>query len=373
MRVNGNLAYPMYEILFINQNLEHKYALLTIDLSNFDIEKSIKITNDSAGFLGLISAGNYRNGHRLTYLTPFSRFVLPDSIIICYNQKVTLHAGVSPNGYYWNTGDTTPKILVNKEGTYKVRTQWNGCNREDSVIIKNRQSITDILDDTVLHICAGNKVNITSSKLDNLKNFVWNNGIKSKSYVAEKTELIKIKGSDAYDCSIEDSIWVIAHHVPKIEILTYPETDSEYCINRTIKLKPSIFSDTLTYTWSTGEKSYEIEKEINSITSYNLTIQNKYGCTSSAYLTVNCSAYLGKIPNIITPNNDGYNDKFIIENYEPGTWSLKIFNRYGSLVWEDKEYQNNFNGELLPPSIYFYILQHRFSDKFVKGFLEIKK
>ncbi len=75
-----------------------------------------------------------------------------------------------------------------------------------------------------------------------------------------------------------------------------------------------------------------------------------------------------KIPQGISPNNDGFNDVLMIPCLElyPEN-SIKIYNRYGTLVFYNKGYKNNWNGranrgfpkssELLPVGTYFYILE----------------
>ena len=68
------------------------------------------------------------------------------------------------------------------------------------------------------------------------------------------------------------------------------------------------------------------------------------------------------IPNIISPNNDGANDFFIVSciDFFPNN-RLRIFNRWGDKVLDVKNYQNDwagtFRNELLPPGTYFYLLQ----------------
>ncbi len=72
--------------------------------------------------------------------------------------------------------------------------------------------------------------------------------------------------------------------------------------------------------------------------------------------------------NEFSPNNDGVNDTFVIsciENFPNN--SIKIFNRYGSLVYEKNKYDNSWNGignvgngvlkdKVLPSDTYYYIL-----------------
>jgi gliding motility-associated-like protein len=72
-----------------------------------------------------------------------------------------------------------------------------------------------------------------------------------------------------------------------------------------------------------------------------------------------------EIPNVMTPNNDGNNDLFIIDNIE--TWTsarnVTIFNRWGNVVFETGSYTNSNawdgtdqSGKQLADGVYFYIL-----------------
>ena len=63
------------------------------------------------------------------------------------------------------------------------------------------------------------------------------------------------------------------------------------------------------------------------------------------------------IPNVITPNGDGINDKFVIRKLElyPDA-ELTIYNRFGSSVFRRKNYQSEFEAKGLSSGVYFYQL-----------------
>ena len=78
-----------------------------------------------------------------------------------------------------------------------------------------------------------------------------------------------------------------------------------------------------------------------------------------------------QIPNVITPNGDGKNDYFLIENL-PQNAELKIFNRWGNTVYHSLNYQNNWEAADVVSGTYYYLLT--LPDKKVKkGFLEVIK
>ena len=86
------------------------------------------------------------------------------------------------------------------------------------------------------------------------------------------------------------------------------------------------------------------------------------------------------IPQGMSPNDDGANDFLLIpciEDYPNNT--IKIYNRYGTQVYEAKGYSNTWNGrankgfpnssELLPAGTYFYILELQNLERTVKGYI----
>lgn len=64
------------------------------------------------------------------------------------------------------------------------------------------------------------------------------------------------------------------------------------------------------------------------------------------------------IPNVITPNNDGKNDRFVIQGLQKfATNEIVIMNRYGDHVYERRNYDNNWNADGLVGGTYFYVLK----------------
>ena len=94
---------------------------------------------------------------------------------------------------------------------------------------------------------------------------------------------------------------------------------------------------------------------------YHFAFTNSNGCldtTSVIAFTVNTI-----IPNIFTPNGDGKNDTFIIQNISsfPGS-QLLIFNRWGNEVYRSDNYVNDWDGSKLTEGTYYYIFNRKESD-----------
>lgn len=82
-----------------------------------------------------------------------------------------------------------------------------------------------------------------------------------------------------------------------------------------------------------------------------------------------------KAPNVITPNNDGKNDFFVIKGIDSRkTNKLVIVNRWGDILFEQSEYTNEWDGRdknknKLPRGTYYYFFSNG-SDK-IQGFVEV--
>lgn len=79
---------------------------------------------------------------------------------------------------------------------------------------------------------------------------------------------------------------------------------------------------------------------------------------------------LRALANIITPNGDGRNDVFSLPaSY--GTPELRIFNRWGRLVYQTAAYTNDWSAPGLPPDLYYYHLRRPDCNLLLKGWVEV--
>ncbi|MEX2235430.1 MAG: gliding motility-associated C-terminal domain-containing protein [Cyclobacteriaceae bacterium] len=79
-----------------------------------------------------------------------------------------------------------------------------------------------------------------------------------------------------------------------------------------------------------------------------------------------------KIPNIITPNGDGFNQYFHISKIQLYKNSeLTVMDRWGKEVFRTTNYQNDWDGEGVSSGVYFYVLDLKKDNKVYKGTLTI--
>lgn len=118
----------------------------------------------------------------------------------------------------------------------------------------------------------------------------------------------------------------------------------------------------------------------NTTTTYTLTAISADGCINSdeVVITVNPGIPPIDVKNLITPNNDGANDTWIIIGMEayPNV-AVKVYNIYGMLVYENENYANDWSGDYknkeLPSGVYWYFVELGGTDDVLKGNLTILK
>lgn len=82
-----------------------------------------------------------------------------------------------------------------------------------------------------------------------------------------------------------------------------------------------------------------------------------------------------EIPNIITPNGDGFNDYFVINGIEQLEKNrLTIRDRQGKVVYSISSYQNNWGDDVIP-GIYYYVFEYTINgvDEYRRGSITVVK
>lgn len=148
-------------------------------------------------------------------------------------------------------------------------------------------------------------------------------------------------------------------------------------------------SESESYNWTptSGLSCYDCQSpEVNSDISatYSCQVINAAGCPAIDLFILTFADEPGtvipqdfKIPNVFTPNKDGFNDYFEIPELPPFS-SLQIFDRSGKQLFISEEYNNNWDGvdmanNELPEGTYWYILiTPGFSGKY-KGSVYLKR
>lgn len=116
---------------------------------------------------------------------------------------------------------------------------------------------------------------------------------------------------------------------------------------------------------------------------YSVQVASSDGCSELVNFTIGLideNPCLLQFYSGVTPNNDGINDSWIIENVDvfPNN-KVDIYNRLGNLVWQGVDYDNdntlwkgqNLRGNDLPSDTYFYVFEA--NGEVEKGWIELTR
>jgi gliding motility-associated-like protein len=135
---------------------------------------------------------------------------------------------------------------------------------------------------------------------------------------------------------------------------------------------------TAAYDPQTGLVSYTPGNDRCEEVQFVYRITDTQGRSSSATVTVNIRCDRILVYNGLSPNNDGANDLWRIDGIEqyPDN-EVRVFNRWGNLVFERQGYSNDlpwdgeWNGRYLPDGTYFYVIDLGDGSGAVSGYLQI--
>ncbi|MCG8475636.1 MAG: gliding motility-associated C-terminal domain-containing protein [Cytophagales bacterium] len=122
------------------------------------------------------------------------------------------------------------------------------------------------------------------------------------------------------------------------------------------------------------------ESEINLEEGQNLEVWSESGEQIRTYylnpvmVDVNLNNF--EASNLISPNNDGYNDTWIIKNVEKyQDCQLKIFDLSGKEYFKTDNYQNDWdgtaNGEKVPVGTYYFLIEHDSLSFRASGYIQV--
>ena len=271
-----------------------------------------------------------------------------------------------------------PGAVPANNGTYYVMvTSAKGCTSIDSTVAKLsvRPGVNAGSDEAV---CEGSGIELHATG-NNITSYQWAplSGISNPNisnpvvYPPETTVYILTVGNN--ECKVSDSVTVVVNKVPKADA----GADRVIIEGQSAVLNGAAAGTDITYTWTPAEfitapgtLTPLVNPPSNKI--YTLQVVSNKGCgTATDDVLVKVFKKLF-IPNAFTPNNDGINDTWFIETLEAYPHaSVKVFNRYGQMVFDNHgnstRWNGTFKGVLLSPGAYAYVIDLKDNSKLIKG------
>jgi gliding motility-associated-like protein len=274
-------------------------------------------------------------------------------------QLLAVAAGAT--AYRWSTGATTAQLAVSQAGTYTVMASFaNGCTLTATQVVSVRQA--SIQGDSLL--CPGRTAQLSAAS-SAATAYRWSTGATTAAISISQPGAYSVNVSFGTGCS------ATARYDVRAEVANPAFTlgaDTTVCEGDQVVLKARVAaaSSGVQYQWSDGSTSPTLVVQQSGV----YRLQRITRCetqTATRQITFQTCLF---IPNIITPNNDGVNDLFVIKGLPPGAWSLEMFNRWGRQVYQTATYQADW-GSQAAPGLYYYLLRQAATGRSYKGWVEV--
>lgn len=315
--------------------------------------------------------------------------LVPDEdAMVCPDEELIMHVVPEIYDVVWQPGNVENDTLIvypAEEQTYNVTIADGDAVCEESFTLDVFPAM-DVEIDQINDICYGScdgQVIASVTGGEKPYDFLWNEQVAIWDSIA--TDLCagenRIQITDANECTLDTTFVIEALPAAEVEVTTSP-TDTLYLENPTLTFNFENLSETEITEWMwifetpnrdtlfQREETYtfgllnELEELPNSIPVF-LEVVNEFGCDTLATLEIPLQEAELKIPNVLTPNGDGYNDIFHVQNAKSGndirfeyiSVELYVYNRHGRMVYQDRNYQNDWKARGLSDGTYFYVLR----------------
>lgn len=92
-----------------------------------------------------------------------------------------------------------------------------------------------------------------------------------------------------------------------------------------------------------------------------LIVYSATGCPDTAFAFINLENVALHVPSAFTPNGDNFNDQFYVGYYGIRDLNVRIFSRWGMLIYEsdDKDFRwdGTYKGQSVPEGVYVYVIE----------------
>lgn len=306
----------------------------------------------------------------------------------CGSTTQTINATSNVNPVNWVGPYTNGSSYTFNTSGYLVAfaQSANGCITYDTLYYTSNP-LPNVNAGPDVHICNNVDVILTATGADV---FTWSpnidNGVPFTQTNAQ--QMYVVTGVDANGCIGSDTVWVYTYQPVDANFTASPMTGEAPLPVSFVNNSTGAIID---YLWDFGNGNTSnsaadsLNHEFSMPGQYTvvLTVSNEYciDTMSKIIIVLDFPKPTFKIPNIITPNNDGINDGFHLNLVNATDVQVYIYNRWGQLVGElndvnDQWYGINNLGQDVVEGVYYFVYEIYGKDNSVTkgdGFFHVVK
>lgn len=283
---------------------------------------------------------------------------------LCDGESAVLNTNHNSNyTIVWNTSETEPSITVTNAGTYHVSAlSPQGCHSEDEVVVTyHAYPEFDLGEDRTN--CEG-EFDTLSVPIAGFQYNWQETGSNSQSTIISEQGWYHVAVSNGY-CSAEDSVFAYFFPLPNQPF----GSDTTVCFeDLPAGIVLNARNEGSTCIWQDGNEGPTFYADAPG--QYSVAITTEYGCYGEYSIEV-MSICAGAIyvPNAFTPDGDGINDVWHIKGENVSDFSLKIWNKWGELIYQNTDMGMPWSGQrddgnyYVETGSYMYKIEYRLVDE----------
>jgi hypothetical protein len=375
---------------------------------------------------GLYSAQAVLNGcyslsiDTLVTILPLPQIYSTGEAVVCEGDQLQIHVEennipvsaiiVGPNGFVNSQGQIFNSSAVTSDSGNYVASFFNGsCTSlplSINIVVNSNPEVSIIASDSI--ICFGEQIDLFCGQ--NYSSYQWSTGdqLNSIEVSPQNNTIFSLIVFDQNNCSDTSEISILVNH-PTINIIqsapTHPQMSNmlggyyplltEFMANGFGDSFIWNFGDSSTSTFSSmPDTIYHIYNNSGYYTLTASSVIEDCVVSDTIYIQTYPLSMIGceqnildcpweQIPNFVSLNGDAFNNGFWVPNQHMKEWNVKIYNRWGNLLYEITQ-PNDFRMEAkdmwLPtdavPGVYYYVYSGTGVDYVIhqgKGYFEIVK
>ena len=291
----------------------------------------------------------------------------------CFGERagtvaVSVSGGTEPYSYSWSNGTHNSSINELGAGSYSLTiSDGNGCTNVSTYTITwpERLLVSAETTDIQCYGGRGGKISATASGGTSPIEYSIHYGNLTMTggpiFDGLSAGIYSVVVTDVYGCTVSVTTSIAEPEQIKVTPLIIPPS----CTggrDGSIELEVTGGEAPYTYSWANSANETNMMTDLVQGT-YSITITDANDCriTMNALSMYDHVGECIKIPNVFTPNEDGVNDTWVIENIGmfPEAY-IYVYNRWGQLLYEgrgtDEPWDGRYRGHYVPSGVYLYIV-----------------
>jgi gliding motility-associated-like protein len=288
---------------------------------------------------------------------------------ICFGDSTQIFAFGAPM-YQWATTNTLSNLTVSNPIAFPAQTTLYTVTGTDTYGCKDTGQVKiQVIPPAKTKVegpsgvCPTRPITVFASGGES---YVWNTG--DSTYLISLVPTVSqwyVCTAYTGDCpGIPDSVYVNVWQ-------EFPDAQFTYSPDTAFAPAPITFQNNSTdakwysWTWGTGEMGSDEENPTHVFTRLGeytvmLVAYSQHYCTDTIRNKVYLEGVTIYAPSAFSPNNDGYNDEFLIKYYGINFSNIRIYNRWGEMIYEsaDKDFRwdGSYKNQPVPEGVYVWVI-----------------